>query len=232
MSRIILKFEKVTKCFEDDGIKKFIIKDANLCVEAGKIHLITGQSGIGKTTVLHLAGLLCQPDSGNVIIDGLDCNQDKLNTKIRRDKIGFVYQFHHLFPEFNVQENIALPLLVFGYKSLDIDAKVDEVLKALDITEIKKKSVAKISGGQKQRVAIARAVICNPLLLIADEPTGNLDAENSQKVFDLLCKISREKNCSVLCATHDSSLIKKADYSIEICNKALVKCSTFFTSGR
>lgn len=222
--KVILEFSNVSKFFVDSNKASIkILEEANLIVKSGEICILTGPSGIGKTTVLQLAGLLENPSCGKIFIDGVHAKNEKVATIIRRQKIGFVYQFHHLLPEFNVLKNVMIPLLISGISKKNAEQQATEILDELGIEQIKNHNVYEISGGQKQRAAIARAIVTKPKLIIADEPTGNLDQENAQKVFDLLVKLSRKYKISILVATHNNSFSSQCDHTIKIIDRKLHK---------
>ena len=179
---------------------------------------LTGPSGSGKTTLLQIAGLLDDASSGEVFIAGLDTakSDDVKKTAIRRDNIGFIFQFHHLLPEFSALENAAMPLLIKGFKYVEAIKEAEKILAKVDLQNRLNHKPSELSGGQQQRVAIARALITKPSLILADEPTGNLDSELSEKIFDLLYQLTTEHKIGCLLVTHNNILAKKSDRIIEI----------------
>lgn len=196
----------------------FALRNVNLHLNKGEISCLTGPSGSGKTTLLQLVGLLDTPSSGEVIIDGVPTakQKDSTKTQIRRSKIGFIYQFHNLLPEFSALENVAMPLLIQGKSK---DESFDAAKKALSQVNLSNRADFKssqLSGGQQQRVAICRAFVHKPALILADEPTGNLDSKNSERVFDLLLSITKENSTSCLIVTHNLELARKVPKQIFI----------------
>jgi lipoprotein-releasing system ATP-binding protein len=192
-------------------------------MNSGEIGMLNGPSGIGKTTLLQLAGLLELPTSGQILINNIYAKNEETYTKIRREKIGFIYQFHHLLPEFSILKNVMLPLLISGISEKIAKQRSIELLDELGLKQIKNNNIYEVSGGQKQRAAIARAIIGKPKLIIADEPTGNLDPENARNIFDLMIELARKESISILVATHNDSFISKSDYTIKIIDRKLHK---------
>ncbi len=194
-----------------------VLKDFSLSVKAGEIVAIVGASGSGKSTLLHIAGLLDKPDSGDIIINGnIITNDDKMRTKMRLESLGFIYQYHHLLKDFSARENVAMPKFIAGAnyeKALD---EADEILKSLDLENRTFHMPGELSGGQQQRVAIARALINNPKIILADEPTGNLDHETAKNVLDLFVKLVREKNIALVIVTHNQEVAAMADRVITL----------------
>jgi lipoprotein-releasing system ATP-binding protein len=189
-----------------------------LDIMPGEVCCLVGPSGCGKTTLLQIAGLIDVPTSGKIFIEGMDCSNlsDNIATSIRRDKIGFIYQFHHLLGEFNAIENVMMPLLISGISYDEAYERALAVLNDFKLGARLKNIPAELSGGEQQRVAVARALIHNPRILLADEPTGNLDSKNSLIIFEEFVKLSREKNLAIVVATHNSELAKKADKILTI----------------
>ncbi|MCL4151412.1 UNVERIFIED_CONTAM: hypothetical protein GTU68_007839, partial [Idotea baltica] len=184
----------------------------------GEIVALVGPSGSGKSTLLHIAGLLDLPDRGDVYIGGRRCGKmnEQARTMLRRTAVGFVYQFHHLLPEFSAAENVALPQRIAGadYKTADRVAK--DLLKRLGLEDRATHRPGELSGGEQQRVAICRAVANNPRVLLADEPTGNLDPETSDKVFEELMTLARTQGVAGLIATHNMDLAKRMDRAVRM----------------
>jgi lipoprotein-releasing system ATP-binding protein len=216
MSSLIL--ENITKSFMQGKQKLQVIKKVDLEINQGEFVALVGPSGSGKTTLLQIAGLLDQPDSGKISINNIDLSNadDELRTKVRRDQLGFIYQFHHLLPEFSALENIAMPLLIRGIKSAEAFAQAEIILKEINLEDRAQHRPAELSGGQQQRVAIGRAIIGKPSVLLADEPTGNLDSENALNVFNLLLNLTKKYQIACLVVTHNSELAKKMDRIITI----------------
>jgi lipoprotein-releasing system ATP-binding protein len=174
---------------------------------------LVGPSGSGKSTLLQIAGLLEHPDGGEVYVAGKACGQlpDAQRTQIRREHLGFVYQFHHLLPEFSALENVMLPQMLAGADRPSAHARARELLRALGLAEREDHRPARLSGGEQQRVAIARAMANRPAVLLADEPTGNLDEETARAVFVALAAVARETDAALLIATHNADLADRAD---------------------
>lgn len=205
-----------------------ILDGADLTLREGELVGLLGPSGSGKSSLLHVAGLLEAPTSGEVILDGEDTASlgDRERTRLRRDKIGFVYQFHHLLPEFSAIDNVTFPQRIAGASHKDAVARATELLTTLGLGERITHQPAQLSGGEKQRVAIARALANHPRLLLADEPTGNLDVDTSARVFDELLKIVRNQKLAALIATHDRTLAQRMDRTIIIEDRKLVPLTT------
>ncbi|HAE26821.1 MULTISPECIES: ABC transporter ATP-binding protein [Hyphomonas] len=190
-----------------------VLSDADLKLQAGELVGLIGPSGSGKSTLLHTAGLLERPEAGAVLLDGIDCLKldDKARTAMRRSKIGFVYQFHHLLPEFNAADNVAMPLMIAGVSRKAARETALELLAEMGLDHRADHQPGQMSGGEQQRVAIARALANTPRLVIADEPTGNLDPATTARVFATFIKMAREEGASVLVATHNHALTTHMD---------------------
>ena len=209
----MLKLNAISKYYKFGDSRECILNNVHLSVEAGEIVALVGPSGSGKSTLLQIAGLLDTPVSGSVLFDGVNCSNlnDNQRTKIRRESIGFVYQFHHLMPDFSVINNIILPKLILGKSIRQAKKEVETIIDRLSIARVLNKNVSNLSGGERQRVAIARAFANEPRLILADEPTGNLDQKNSEEVFLLLVEVVRNSGASVVIVTHDNNLAKQTD---------------------
>ena len=193
-------------------------RNINLDIKAGTIHGIVGENGAGKSTLLHIAGLLDTPDQGQVTLAGqaLTDQSDRRRTRARREDVGFIYQFHHLLPEFSALENVVLPQLANG---VDKGAAEERALMLLDRVGVRARAdhrPAAMSGGEQQRVAFCRALANNPQVLLADEPTGNLDPDTSARVFGALVELVRETGLSALIATHNHDLAAQMDRRVEL----------------
>jgi lipoprotein-releasing system ATP-binding protein len=195
-----------------------VLRDANLTLCPGEIVALVAPSGTGKSTLLHLAGLLERPDSGAVLVDGRDAGTlpDPARTAIRRDSIGFVYQFHHLLGEFSALENVVLPQMIAGRRRRDAEARARDLLGTLGLAARAGHLPGKLSGGEQQRVAIARALANAPRVLLADEPTGNLDVGTSGVVFDALLSVVRGQGVAALIATHNPDLAARMDRRVTL----------------
>lgn len=222
----ILILENISKSYKQNEGSLEVIKDSSLFVRNKETVAFVGPSGSGKTTLLQICGLLDTPTSGDIYINNQNIKNlsDIQKTIIRRDNIGFVFQFHHLLPEFSVLENVILPGLVKNTeKKKNIKEKAKAILDDLGLSSKIKSRPYQLSGGERQRVAIARAIINNPLIILADEPTGNLDPENADIVFNLLLKIVHNYNSSLLMVTHNVDLAKQLDRTITIKDKKIVE---------
>lgn len=213
-----LKLQDISKSFKQGNDTITVLDHMALHVPKGEIVSLVGSSGSGKTTLLQIAGLLDTPDSGEIEINGRNCSKlsDSERTLIRRNHLGFVYQFHHLFPEFSASENIAMPLIINGLSRKEAIKQVMPMMEQLHIEALHQNGTSELSGGEQQRVAIARALIHKPSLLLADEPTGNLDPETTDVVFQLILTMVRKMNLSALIVTHDLTLADQADSSFRI----------------
>ena len=201
----------------DDGALT-IFKDINLMIGRGEIVALVGPSGAGKSTLLQIAGLLDTPTDGQVMIDGADVTRldDGARTALRRDKVGFVYQFHHLLPEFSAFENVVIPQMITGVDQKDAEKRGTALLSTIGLGHRLHNRPARLSGGEQQRVAIARAVVNRPRLLLADEPTGNLDPDTARGVFQILLDLVRKTGAGALIATHNLDLAEQMDRIIEL----------------
>jgi lipoprotein-releasing system ATP-binding protein len=201
-----------------------VLRGVDLTLEAGQIVALVAPSGTGKSTLLHLAGLLEKPDGGQVKVAGRDAGMlgDRERTVIRRDSIGFVYQFHHLLPEFSALENVVLPQMIAGISRSKAAERAMGLLDAFGLKARAGHAPGKLSGGEQQRVAIARALANAPGLLLADEPTGNLDAGTAALVFDELLRIVRAQGVAALIATHNPDLAARMDRTVALRDGRLV----------
>jgi lipoprotein-releasing system ATP-binding protein len=225
MSNLVLELKDVNKSFRQGGGMLTILQSVDLSVKYGEMVALVGPSGSGKSTLLQIAGLLDCPTLGTVTIGGVVATKasDAVRTKLRLHKIGFVYQFHHLLPEFTALENVMLPLIIQGVSTKQAKTQALELLEQLSLQERVKHFPAELSGGEQQRVAIARALITKPLLLLADEPTGNLDAVSAKIVFDLLLSLAKERNLATFVVTHNLDLALMMDRIVTLQNGELVK---------
>ena len=202
-----------------------VLRGLELTIRHGEIVALVGPSGAGKSTLLHVAGLLEKPQEGRVFVNGRDCSKlsDDQRTAVRRREIGFVYQFHNLLPEFSALENVQIPQLIAGRSRAGAANRASEVLTYLGLGERLEHRPAELSGGEQQRVAIARAVANGPRLLLADEPTGNLDPKTADRVFDILLKLVRASGLAGLIATHNLELAARMDRRVSLENGVLVE---------
>jgi lipoprotein-releasing system ATP-binding protein len=215
----IIALQNVTKSYRQAGEKVVALKPTSLQVNAGEIVGIIGASGAGKSTLLHIAGLLLRPDNGSELwIEGVACHgmNDAQATKIRLQHIGFVYQFHHLLPELSAWENVAVPLWMRGVKKGAARSHAMTLLKEVGLEARATHLPSSLSGGEQQRVAIARALIHHPRLLLADEPTGNLDPKTAQLVEELMMRLVRERGAGALIVTHNMAMAERLDRVITL----------------
>jgi lipoprotein-releasing system ATP-binding protein len=215
----------ISRQFHQGDATLDILKSAELAVWAGQSVALVAPSGAGKSTLLHIAGLLEHPDSGEVYIDGAATTNlsDIQRTRIRRNDIGFVYQFHHLLPEFSALENVMLPQMVRGLGRRDARARASELLGYLGLKDRFGHRPGELSGGEQQRVAIARAVANAPRILLADEPTGNLDPRTSERVFSALTQLVRASGLAAVIATHNMDLAARMDRRVTLRDGKIVE---------
>ena len=220
----VLELRGVSRTYKSGGGDLVVLDGANIELNAGELVGLVGPSGSGKSTLLHLAGLLEPPDAGHVILEGVDCHtlSDRERTLLRRQKLGFVYQFHHLLPEFNALDNIAMPLMIDGVGRDAAREKAISLLAEMGLEDRGHHQPGQLSGGEQQRVAIARALANDPRLVIADEPTGNLDPSTTERVFATLIKMVRSEGAAVLVATHNMALTSHMDRVLTLQDGKLV----------
>src|ERR1700722_15851285 len=201
----VLRLENVCRRYKQGESQLEIFSDLNMTLAPGEIVALVGQSGAGKTSLLHMAGLLEAPTSGEIYVDGVAASRlpDQERTRTRRDTIGFVYQAHHLLPEFDALENVVLPQMIAGKSRSEAQAGAKRLLDRLGLGQRLTHRPAQLSGGEQQRVAIGRAMANSPRILLADEPTGNLDPRTSGGVFDALIAATRAEGLAALIATHN-----------------------------
>ncbi|MHA7876860.1 ABC transporter ATP-binding protein [Roseivivax sp.] len=219
MSEPTLSLEGIVKTY-NKGLpgEVQVLREVDLTVAPGEVVALVAPSGAGKSTLLHMAGLLDTPDAGRVAIGGADMTgaSDRARTRMRREAVGFVYQFHHLLPEFTAAENVILPQLANGTGRSAAQDRARSLLDSVGIGARADHRPAALSGGEQQRVAFCRAMANGPRLLLADEPTGNLDPETSDKVFDALMHLVRETGLSALIATHNHTLARRMDRQVRL----------------
>ena len=201
---MIVDIKKLTKTFSDGSRKLHVLKDINLQIDKGSIITIKGPSGSGKSTLLSIIGTLDNADSGELLINGINIEDNTDIDKLRNKSIGFVFQFHNLISELTLEENVSLPKMI-AKKQWDKDELI-ELFEYFDLKDRMNSFPNDLSGGEKQRVAVMRAVINNPSIIIADEPTGNLDKENALKMMSLFQKLNTEKKLTIIIATHDEDV--------------------------
>ncbi len=213
-----LVLEQVSRFYQSGDEVLHVLEGADLRLIPGEIVALVAPSGTGKSTLLHLAGLLEHPSAGRVLIDGRDTAKldDGARTALRRDRIGFVYQFHHLLGEFTALENVMLPQMIAGVKRAQAAIRAHELLESFGLASRVEHLPGKLSGGEKQRVAIARALANRPAILLADEPTGNLDVTTSNIVFAELLRVVRDQGVAALIATHNPALAARMDRTVTL----------------
>ncbi len=208
---ILLQCNQLCKRYQEGSVQTDVLHNVCFSVESGEMMAIVGSSGSGKSTLMHLLGGLDTPTSGEVIFDGQSLNDmsSAAKAELRNRKLGFIYQFHHLLPDFSALENVAMPLLIGRSNTAEAQQKALEMLQAVGLSNRAAHRPAELSGGERQRVAIARALVNNPRLVLADEPTGNLDARNADAIFDLLGELNQRQGTAFLVVTHDLQLAKR-----------------------
>ena len=224
-ARPILKLENVTRTFTQGTRDIHVLQGANAELWAGQAVALVGPSGAGKSTLLHIAGLLEPPTSGRVVVNGHDCAElsERDRTRLRRQEIGFIYQFHQLLPEFSALENVVIPQLILGKSKKDADVRARELLGGLGLADRVDHRPATLSGGEQQRTAICRGLANAPNLLLADEPTGNLDPKTSERVFSELIAMIRQQGVAALIATHNMELASRMDRVLRMDDGKLVE---------
>lgn len=225
MSDSVLRLTGISKTYNKGRENEVtVLREAELSLQAGEIVALVAPSGAGKSTLLHMAGLLDTPDAGRVEIGGVDMTGlgDRRRTVARRREVGFVYQFHHLLPEFSALENVVLPQLANGVARRAAEARAQELLDQVGVGERAGHRPSAMSGGEQQRVAFCRALANGPRILLADEPTGNLDPATSDRVFERLVTLVRETGLSALIATHNLELAARMDRVLRLDNGTVV----------
>ncbi|MEX2520647.1 MAG: ABC transporter ATP-binding protein [Paracoccaceae bacterium] len=218
MSEAALRLSAVRKTYGAGATAVEVLRGADLNLAPGEVVALVAPSGAGKSTLLHIAGLLDSPDGGSISVGGREMGglSDSGRTAARRAEIGFVYQFHHLLPEFSAEENVMLPQLAAGAASAAARLRAQTLLEAVGLAPRARHRPGELSGGEQQRVALARALANRPRLLLADEPTGNLDVETAEGVFALLLNLAREEGLAALIATHNPDLAARMDRTVRL----------------
>ncbi len=219
MSEIILRVENIHKIFWlGKSVKIHVLKGISFDVKKGEMIAIVGASGAGKSTLLHIIGALDRPSEGKVYIDGIDVFKmsDVEIAKFRNKKIGFVFQFHHLLPEFTAIENVAMPAMIAGKSFDEVKEKAYELLKEVGLADRVHHKPSELSGGEQQRVAVARALMNSPEIILADEPSGNLDSQNAEALHNLMFDLNRKYKQTFIIATHNEKLAEMANRIIKI----------------
>lgn len=224
MNNMVVKCSGLSKSY-DDGVSKIdVLREVDLQVNAAEMVAIVGSSGSGKSTLLHLLGGLDKPTAGQVSIAGRDIFElgEVEKCRLRNQYLGFVYQFHHLLPEFTALENVCMPLLIGRAEPAEAKSKAEHLLELVGLKDRLQHKIGELSGGERQRVAIARALVANPLCVLADEPTGNLDPRNAEKVLELFFDLQKKYQTSVIIVTHDMGIAKKAQRAMRLEDGRLV----------
>ena len=218
MNKILLQCDNLCKRYQEGSVQTDVLHNVSFSLDQGEMMAIVGSSGSGKSTLLHLLGGLDSPTSGDVIFDGQPMSKLSSSAKaeLRNRELGFIYQFHHLLPDFNAEENVGMPLLIGRQKPADIRRRALDMLRAVGLEHRAGHRPSELSGGERQRVAIARALVNNPRLVMADEPTGNLDARNAQSIFELLGELNATQGTAFLVVTHDLHLAKRMRTRLEM----------------
>tara|TARA_A100001037_G_scaffold257819_1_gene244672 strand:+ start:71 stop:769 length:699 start_codon:yes stop_codon:yes gene_type:complete len=217
-SKTIVQLDNVCRSFQQGSRTIEVLKNVSINVEAGESVGILGPSGSGKSTMLHIVGLLEPPDSGHVFLDGLNSSlmKDHDKTILRRKYLGFVYQFHHLLSEFSAIDNVILPQIIAGRSKKEARDRSKLLLEKVGLISRSEHKPGQLSGGEQQRIAIARALANKPKLIIADEPTGNLDMETAEKVTDVLFEILASEAVGAIVATHNPELVARLDHAFSL----------------
>ena len=215
---ILLQCDNLCKRYQEGSVQTDVLRNVSFSVAPGEMMAIVDSSGSGKSTLMHLLGGLDTPTSGDVVFNGKSLNgmSSSAKAELRNRELGFIYQFHHLLPDFSALENVAMPLLIGKASKAQAEAKAIDMLRAVGLEKRAAHRPSELSGGERQRVAIARALVNNPRLVLADEPTGNLDARNADAIFDLLGELNVRQGTAFLVVTHDLHLAKRLNRQMEM----------------
>lgn len=222
---VLIRAERLCKSYVDSGSRIDILNDADLDLSAGETLAVVGASGIGKSTLLHVLGVLDRPEAGRLLFKGSDVYQFNPGdlARFRNRQVGFVFQFHHLLPEFSALENAMMPALINGARKESAREMAETILVRVGLQERLNHRVGKLSGGEQQRVALARALVLKPPVLLADEPTGNLDQKNSRQVHELFLELNEELHMTLVVVTHNMELAARMSRRVTINNGKLVE---------
>ncbi|MEZ8080389.1 lipoprotein-releasing ABC transporter ATP-binding protein LolD [Enterovibrio norvegicus] len=227
MSNALLTCSNVVKTYQEGELETHVLKGVSFSINKGELVAIVGASGSGKSTLLHILGALDSLTSGDVQFEGKDLVNMRASDQatLRNQNIGFIYQFHHLLADFTAIENVAMPLLIGGEKPAEAKRRALEILDAVGMAHRGEHRPSELSGGERQRVAIARAVVNRPALVLADEPTGNLDHKTALDIYDLMRQLNKEFNTAFLVVTHDQELAGKMDRQLSMLDGQFVETS-------
>ncbi len=216
--------QDVWKSFPRDGERVEVLKGVSLRIAPGELVAVAGPSGVGKSTLLHLLGALERPTGGEIRYGevALSTLSDAALAEFRNRQVGFVFQFHHLLPEFTALENVMLPLLIRRLGATEARDRAQELLARVGLADRLRHRPGELSGGEQQRVAVARALVGEPAVLLADEPTGNLDSKTGEELFDLLCRINRERRLTCVLVTHNEALASRTDRTLRMLDGRMV----------
>jgi putative ABC transport system ATP-binding protein len=223
----VVKIENITRTYKIGKVETQALRGVDLCIESGEFTALIGPSGSGKTTLLQMIGCLDQPTTGHVLINNKDVTRLNRNQRadMRRGTIGFIFQFFALIPTLSAYENVEMPLLLNGHSPKERKERVMELLQAVDLVERANNRPDQLSGGQQQRVAVARALAPKPTLILADEPTANLDTENGKQVMEIMKRLNKETGVTFIFATHDPRVISYADRVVTLQDGLITKDS-------
>ena len=226
---LAVKAESLSKTYMGEAAPVTVFRNLDFALEEGVFAAVMGPSGVGKSTLLHLLGGIDRPDSGRVEIFGVSIEElaPRERARFRNERIGFVFQFHHLLAEFTAEENVAFPHRIAGEPARVARERAAELLARVGLADRRLHMSRALSGGEQQRVAIARALARSPSLLLADEPTGNLDSESARTVFDLLAELHRERGMTTVLVTHNPDLAKRCDKIFEMSREAILPATGF-----
>jgi lipoprotein-releasing system ATP-binding protein len=218
MTESVLEARDVGRQFQQGPVTLEVLKSVSVSIVAGELLSIVGASGSGKTTLLQILGGLDKPTNGQVLVNGRDIHslRERERGELRNQALGFVYQFHHLLPEFSALENVAMPLLVRRMPTSEAKDRAREILSRVGLGQRLDHRPHQLSGGERQRAAVARALVTQPKLVLADEPTGNLDGKNAEQVFELMLELNRERQTSLVVVTHDLRIAARMERALEI----------------
>ncbi|EOD78323.1 Lipoprotein releasing system ATP-binding protein LolD [Grimontia indica] len=227
MSNALLTCSNVTKTYQEGELETHVLKGVSFSIEKGELVAIVGASGSGKSTLLHILGALDTLTEGDVFFEDKDLMKMRASEQatLRNQSIGFIYQFHHLLADFTAVENVAMPLMIGGEKPVEAKRRAMEMLEAVGMGHRGEHRPSELSGGERQRVAIARAVVNRPALVLADEPTGNLDHKTALDIYDLMRELNKEFNTAFLVVTHDRELAQKLDRQLSMLDGQFVESS-------